>query len=233
MWAATQVPLLAIPFTFLGTWVHELGHGLGALMTGGSFLKMIVSPDFSGTAHTAVSGQGARVVVILSGLLAPAFVGGGLLVLSRGFRQSRLALGLLTFGLILTGVLWAGDGFTRITVLAAGLIIGLLAFRAPPHIRQIAAQMIAISICLNAVTHIDYFFMRGGVSGGRAMTSDTGALAQIIGLPHLFWAMMLTVFSMGILYVSVRMSGKLSAVKRDKTLERKTKSKPIKLKALK
>lgn len=40
VWAAGQVPILGMPFLFLSTWVHELGHGLGAIMTGGHFAHM-------------------------------------------------------------------------------------------------------------------------------------------------------------------------------------------------
>lgn len=217
MWIAMQVPVIGNPVAFLGTWVHELGHGLGALATGGQFLKLIVSPDFSGAAHTTISSDGAHVIVIISGLLAPSFVGAILLILARGLGLERLVLGLLTFGLVLSGILWAGDMFTRLTVLGAGAILGLIALRTPAAIRSVAAQILAISICLNAFAQIDYFFMRGGHSGGRAVVSDTAVLSDIIGMPHVMWAVALTIFSIGILYLAVRFSGKLAGRRRLKS----------------
>lgn len=216
MWIAMQVPVIGNPVAFLGTWVHELGHGLGAIAAGGTFLKLIVSPDFSGVAHTTISSKGSHVIVIISGLLAPSFVGAMLLILARGLGLGRLVLGLLTLGLVVSGILWAGDMFTRVTVLGAGTVLGLMTLRAPAAVRSVAAQILAISICLNAFAQIDYFFMRGGQSGGRAVVSDTSVLSDIIGLPHVMWATGLTIFSIGILYLAVRFSGKLAARRRVK-----------------
>lgn len=213
------MPVIGNPISFLGTWVHELGHGLGALATGGEFLKMIVSPDFSGAAHTAISGDGAQMIVIISGLLAPSIVGGVLLILARGFEKSRLALGILAIGLVVSGVLWAGDMFTRVTALGAGVALGLIIFRSPVAFLSMAAQIIAISICLNAFAQIDYFFMQGGQSGGYTVVSDTAVLSRIVGLPHKIWAIGLTIFSIGILYLAVRLSGKLAKRRRDKAVK--------------
>ena len=41
------------PFTLLGTWVHEMGHGLGALLCGGRFDRLEIFEDASGLAFTA------------------------------------------------------------------------------------------------------------------------------------------------------------------------------------
>lgn len=214
-----QVPVIGNPVAFLGTWVHEMGHGLGAIMTGGQFLEMVVSPDFSGMAYTSFSGNGSRMILIITGLLAPSFVGALLLILARGLGQGRLALGLLVFGLFVCGLFWAGDMFTRITVLGAGLILGLIAVKTPQAFRVIFAQIVAVSICLNAVNQIDYYFMRGGVSGGREVVSDTEVLTQIFGLPHVVWALLLTGTALLMLFLAVRMSAALYKKRALKTLE--------------
>lgn len=197
---------IRVPVTFIGTWVHELGHGLGALATGGTFERMMVSPDFSGVAYTSVAGPAEHVVVVLSGLLAPAIAGGLMLIVVRGLGLSRLALWILTGGLLLSGLLWAGDMFTRVTVLGTGAIMGLIAVKTKPSFQMVAAQIIAITFCLNAISHIDYFFMRGAVSGERSIISDTTVLAEVIGLPHFVWGILLTLMSLGILYLAMRVS---------------------------
>ena len=48
------------------TLVHELGHGLAAILTGGSFLYFEVFPNGGGLAHTS---GGLRFVVIPAGYL--------------------------------------------------------------------------------------------------------------------------------------------------------------------
>ena len=47
VWLVLQVPIARIPIMFLSTWAHELGHGLGAVFTGGRFSELTVFPNFS------------------------------------------------------------------------------------------------------------------------------------------------------------------------------------------
>ena len=43
--------LILYPFTLLSTWVHEMGHGISALLVGGHFLRLDIYADASGMAH--------------------------------------------------------------------------------------------------------------------------------------------------------------------------------------
>ena len=209
VWALSQAPVVHIPVNFLGTWVHELGHGLGAIVTGGRFEKMIISPDFSGVAYTAIFGDGGRIVVILAGLLAPALAGLIMLIMVRGFGRSGLALTLLSLTLLVSGAVWAGDMFTRLTVIGTGIAIMLLAVKGFGVLLAILAQLIAISFAISAVSHIDYFFMQGGQSGGRPVVTDTTVLSNILGIPHVVIAVATTILSLLILFIAFRLSESL------------------------
>ena len=200
VWIAGQFPVFGKPFRLLATWVHELGHGLGALASGGRFEQMIITPQFSGLAHTYTSHEWQQAIVLFSGLLGPAIAGAILLILTRRLNQSRLALFLLAGALLATLVFWAGDNFTRVIVFGFGLIIMLIAIKAWPLVRSFSAHIIALSFCLNAVADFNYFFMRAADVGTYSGKSDTGALAEIIGGPHLFWALVPSVLSLLILY---------------------------------
>ncbi len=210
MWVLSQAPYIRVPIGFLGTWIHELGHGLGALLSGGTFEKMILSPDLSGMAYSAVSGSGAHVLVILSGLLAPSLFGALLLILTRGLNKSRTALWGLSAGLILSGIIWAGDLFTGASIIGIGAVLALFTWKAPEILRRVGAQILAISFCLNAVTHMDYFFMKSGFSGGQPVHSDTASLSNITGVPHIFLAILVSFISLGCLYLAVKISGRFS-----------------------
>lgn len=206
VWLAGQVPVFGKPFRLLATWVHELGHGLGALVSGGRFEQMVITPQFSGLAQTVTSSDWQQVVVLLGGLLGPALAGAVMLILTRRLNQSRLALYLLTGGLVATLVFWAGDNFTRAIVFGFGLVITVIATKAWPLIRSLSAHIIALAFCLNAVADFNYFFMRAADVGAYSGRSDTGALAGIIGGPHLFWALVPSVLSILILYGAFRFS---------------------------
>jgi len=206
VWMAGQIPVLGQPFRLLATWVHELGHGLGAIISGGSFDQMIITPQFSGLAHTFTGNDWERVVVLLGGLLGPAIAGAVMLILSRRLDQSRLALFLLAGALVATLFLWAGDNFTRFSMLGFALVVSLIAFKAWPWVVAVAAHIIALAFCLNAVADFSYFFMNSADVGNYAGKSDTSALAEIIGGPHLFWALVPSILSILILYGAFRLS---------------------------
>ena len=68
--------LLLYPFTLFTTWVHEMGHGLAALATGGTFEHLELFGSGGGVAHTISARTGARgALVPLGGLVAPSIVG--------------------------------------------------------------------------------------------------------------------------------------------------------------
>lgn len=206
IWGLAQAPYAHIPVNFLGTWVHELGHGLGAIMTGGHFEKMIISKDFSGLAYTGTYGPGGQIAVIVMGLLAPALAGSLMLILVRGFGRGGVALFLLALALLVSGTIWAGDMFTRLTVLGTGTVLLLFALRGSSTFRAILAQVIAITFTISAVGHIDYFFMTGGEASGRPVTSDTSVLSELIGIPHMTLAILITLLSLIILFFAFRLS---------------------------
>lgn len=177
--------MLGLPFVLLSTWVHELGHGLGAIVSGGRFESMIITPGLSGLAHTFSGSDFERIIVLLGGLLGPSIAGAVMLVLSRRMGLNRLALYLLAGALLVTVVFWAGDMFTRVTVLSFGVAVTAMALMGHSALRHLFAHIIAISFCLNAVAQLDYVFMRNANVGSYAGQSDTGALADIIG-GHMF-----------------------------------------------
>lgn len=211
---AGQIPVLGKPFRLLATWVHELGHGLGALVSGGRFEQMIITPQFSGLAHTFTTNKWQQSVVLFAGLLGPAIAGALMLILTRRFDQSRTALFLLAAALLATLVFWAGDNFTRVIVFGFGLIIAFIAAKAWPLVRSLSAHIIALSFCLNAVADFNYFFMSAADVGAYSGKSDTSALAEIIGGPHMFWALVPSILSILILYFAFRLSSGYERVKK-------------------
>src|SRR5262249_33735343 len=107
---------LLYPFTLLATWVHEMGHGLTALLVGGRFEKLEVFSNASGLAHTAGYGGWRSGLVALGGLLAPPLAGASILALGRGGRRARLILFALALALAISPAIWVRST-TRITAM--------------------------------------------------------------------------------------------------------------------
>lgn len=96
--------LLLYPVTMLVTFLHEFGHALGAILTGGTVEGLQINPDGSG--YTVTRG-GSPGVVLMGGYLGSAILGN---VLFRiGAKHHRLAQGTLLVMAIfmgLAGLVW-------------------------------------------------------------------------------------------------------------------------------
>src|SRR3954466_13333560 len=72
---------LLAPFRWLHIYVHEFGHGVAALISGGEFDKFEVYA-YSGLAYTRTSGAPLTAAFVSAGgLCGPALVGGAFLAL--------------------------------------------------------------------------------------------------------------------------------------------------------
>jgi hypothetical protein len=185
---------LAYPFRLLTTIVHELGHGLAALLTGGAFLRFVVFPDGSGLAYTA---GGLPWLIIPAGYVGAALFGAALIALGRSPRASRLALGaigaavaLLTlrYGLpsllsdqFLGGLLTVGAG------VGIGALLLIAAWRAPARWSLFLLNLVAFWVGLSALGDLATLFGIATAPGAEPR-SDAHAMAAIALLPPAFWA---------------------------------------------
>ncbi len=202
-----QFPMVRIPILFLSTWIHEFGHGFGAIITGGEFRKLTVFPNFSGVATTATTNDFQRAMVIFTGLLGPSLLGVLMIVLTRALNLYRVALFVMA-ALMLLSQIWAADMFTRTALGGGTLILGLIAWKLPNQWVLYIAHIIAIALCLNALTGFGYFFMGNAEVAGSLYRSDTGVLADILFGPHWLWGGLLAALSIVILVAGVWFSDK-------------------------
>lgn len=204
-----QVPYARIPMLFLSTWAHEFGHGLGAIATGGEFYKLTVFSNFSGVAETGTSSSFSRAMVIVFGLLGPSALGVLMIGLTRGLGRYRFALLVMAALLFLT-LVWAADLFTVTTIIVSGAVAGLIGWKAADKVVFYAAHIVAIALCLTALTGFGYFFMGNAVVSGALYRSDTGILADLWGVTHWFWGGVMVVISVLMLVAGVYYSDKLA-----------------------
>src|SRR5690242_18819647 len=124
---------LMYPFTLLATWVHESGHGLGAIITGGSFDRLMIFWDASGWAEVRHAAGWPDAISCLGGLWAPPLVGAFLLVFARGPRRARLALFVLCAALLVTLALVVRSPAGVFAVLFAAALLGWAAMWSPAN----------------------------------------------------------------------------------------------------
>jgi hypothetical protein len=185
---------LAYPFRLLSTTIHELSHGLAALLTGGAFLRFVVFPDGSGLAYTA---GGIRWLIIPAGYVGTALVGAALIALGGSPQRSRVALGalgaalaLLTLRYGLPSVLSAeilGGLLTVAAGVGAGMVLLLAAWRVGARWSAWLLNLVAFWVGLSALSDLRSL-VTATAAMGIGTVGDAHAMARLTLLPPVFWA---------------------------------------------
>lgn len=205
-----QLPIgnyLLYPFSILATWFHEMGHGLAALLLGGNFQQLQIFSSGSGFAiHSGnlFLGPIGRAIVAAAGPMAPAIVGGLIILASRRWRTTQLALLLLGGALILSTLIWVRSLFGLVAIPLLGILVLATALYAPRWLQIFAVQLLGVQACISTYHQMDYLFTRQAVIGGQAMLSDSGQIAQNLLLPYWFWGGLMAIASLIILVQSLR-----------------------------
>jgi hypothetical protein len=189
---------LLYPLTLFTTWVHEMGHGLAAVLVGGRFQQLLIFSNASGLATTSSHDGWARAAVSAGGLLAPPLLGATILAFAHTPRRARVALAVLAGALILSLALWVRStaGF-----IAMPLVAGLLGWAATwaPGRRVLLAQFLGVVLALDTLTRLDYVFTEKVTIGGQDRLSDVAVFAQNAGGHHLLWGILFAVVACGLL----------------------------------
>ena len=185
---------LNYPFRWLLTIVHELGHGIAALLTGGRFIRFEIDPAGSGLAYTA---GGWRWLVIPAGYLGVALFGAVLILLGRSYRWSRLALivigGILVLFSLRYGVpsIFTGRFLNGLLTTASGLFLGgfilWVGVKAAPAWIVFWLHLVAIQAGLTTFSDLATLFGLS-VRFFYAPANDARSMAEQTFIPAPFWA---------------------------------------------
>ena len=104
--------IILYPFTLLVTFLHEFGHALGALITGGSVEGITINPNGSGL---TTSRGGSLSVILMGGYLGSAILGNLLFYIgARKSKWSGITLNIMAVLMIITGLYWFDTLYTTL-----------------------------------------------------------------------------------------------------------------------
>ena len=92
------------PFALFATWAHEMGHGVGAWLTGNSFVELELYRNLGGQALIGGADGWSQVVVSSMGLLGPALLGAAVMIAGSRSTTAPYVLGGLGALVILSAV---------------------------------------------------------------------------------------------------------------------------------
>lgn len=190
---------IVYPFRLFATWAHEMGHGVGALITGNSFIELELYRNLGGQALVGGADGVSQVIVSSLGLIGPAIVGAVVMVAGSRVRTAPYVLSALAAAVALSAVIWIRNtfGFFAMLAIAAGLAV--LARFGTPLVRVLVAQLLAVQMALSSWSSRDYLFIKGFERNGDFLDSDTQNIADEWFLPYWFWGGLLGIASLVVL----------------------------------
>ncbi|MBK7580736.1 MAG: M50 family metallopeptidase [Myxococcales bacterium] len=170
--------------------LHEISHGIAAIVTGGGVEKLEINAQQGGVCHTS---GGSRFVVLSAGYLGSLLWGGLIIVAASRTKRQRL-ISLLIGGFMLAVTIvyvrsWFGFGFALLA--SASLIV--MGVKLSNAVNQFVLQLIGVTSCLYAVLDIvDDVLERPGIG------SDADMLAELTFVPSVVWGLLWIVVSLGV-----------------------------------
>jgi hypothetical protein len=192
--------LLLYPFTLFTTWIHECGHAVMVVLTGGSVSSITIHPDTSGLTRSLMPpGRIARGLVASSGYLGSSIVGCLLVAATRVEKRARPILWAIGAFMLFTLVFWIRNMFGALVVVGWAVALLALARKGTGRAPRFLLSVLAVQVALNAVYHIRVLFL---VSG----PSDADTMARLFLAPAWFWASAWMLVSVLMLAWTLRMT---------------------------
>jgi hypothetical protein len=201
------------PLTLLATWVHEMGHGLTALVLGGGFSSLDVFANGSGLAYTSSAHPWQSGLTAAGGLLAPPIMGAVLLATSRGPRRARALLAGLGVAIVVSLAIWVRSmtGWLALPIVTA--VLAWVATRSSPRVRMVFAQLIGVTLAIDTVSGSGYLFTASVTVDGTERPSDITSVAHAFGGPYLAWGLLLAVISFALLALGLFLAWRRNGAK--------------------
>lgn len=165
LWNIPALDILLYPLKLFTTYVHEAGHAVATIITGGSVVSFSVALDGSGLTRRV---GGADWLIGPAGYLGAALFGSVLFfVLNRFPRVSNSISVILGIAIALFTVIFSGGNFLALLIgVGFGMLLMALGLRAHPVLTMFALNLLAVSTALEAFFDLRYLVFVIDASNG-------------------------------------------------------------------
>lgn len=201
-WNLPQLDFVLYPLRLFVTFVHETGHGLAALVTGGSIGRLEVFSNGSGIATTM---NGTRAIILPAGYLGAALFGAALFYLANTFFFSRTLSLVLAVMIAVVAVLYTDFPSTAWLVgVGFALVLAVIAWKVGRNFNLLVLNLLAVITGLNAVMDLVGLVNFSNSTLG-AIRNDAAAFSQEIApmIPPAVWAIVWAILAVLILGAAV------------------------------
>jgi hypothetical protein len=177
------------PFALFVTLLHETGHAITTIATGGVVDNLQIASNLSGLTRTQ---GGIMALIAPAGYLGATLAGVGLLLFP--LRRARWAIGALAAVPLATLLLsHPADSFTVVWCLGFAAVLGIAAWKVPARWLAFLQIFLGVEAGLNAFRDLLTLIF---ISGSNAhIETDAANMSRTLFLPATFWAVAWTVIS--------------------------------------
>lgn len=191
--------LLTYPLTELNTLIHELGHAIGCLLTGGTVAAMTIVPDGAGHGGLTYCRGGIPFIFQQTGYLGTTIAGCSLIALAKYPRAAKIALIVLgaTFGIASVTVMLQGvftaNKFQAVGSMVTGLLLaGAFVYsgmKLNAKWANLLLLFIGVQMGMTALMDTWNLILLSLGMAGNAW-SDATNMARLTGAPAIIWALL-------------------------------------------
>jgi len=188
--------VVVYPFRVFVVFLHEISHGVAAVLSGGTIVSIGLSANEGGV---CVTRGGSPFLVLNAGYLGSLLWGAAFLLLAGQRRRARTVVGVGGAFVVLVTLLYVRTGFGFLYGLAAGAVLLAVASRLPSSASELLLAAIGTMSCLYAVWDV-----ASDVLLRSTATSDAAALARLTGIPAVLWGVAWVAASLVVIAAVVR-----------------------------
>ena len=185
--------IILYPFRLLVVLIHECGHAIATIATGGRVLEIRINPNEGGVAITQ---GGIRWIVLSAGYLGSAIFGVLILYLSLFRNVRRYILKGLGVIILLVILFYVRDLFTLGYSLVTALVLIFIGIKSNATLELYLLQFLGITSSLYALFDIRSDLLHLSPNP----MSDASQLAQITFIPALIWGILWAILSVFLIY---------------------------------
>jgi hypothetical protein len=198
-----QLPFVSIPFNWLESYFHEMSHGIAALITGGSIVRIQLFTNGAGLCTTQ---GGSAFIISFLGYAGATFWGWAIYRVASAHQRAAQAFSAIMLLLLASSLIfWARDLLTIFILLVLAVMFVLTIKMQQLRFLQLLMQFFGLSILLNSLFSPTYLL------DGRDL-GDGAALASITFIPEFVWVIIWFVLALAALYFLAKSKVKTKAI---------------------
>lgn len=209
IWQLPYFGYIQYPLLLLGTWFHEMGHGLTAILLGGKFYYLEIYENGGGVAYSDVSKSYlnyplARAITAAGGLLGPAISGAILVASAKRKIASKITLWILLSIMVLSLCIWIHELLALVILSVFAAILFFIAILKIRKIEAFTLLFLGTQCVLSTYFQIGYLFTKQFDREGKILYSDTQVIANNLFGTYWMWAILILMITVILLYKSYR-----------------------------